>query len=509
MGFSLTSASDAARTAHAPAVAGSIAAAQPGTADAGLFAELFAGQLGGAGSAAANDMGAVLGLTAKPASLLPQTAEPLLPAGKPVGGKGKPAAEDVVQNPSAKPVDDALLAQMQAVMPPPLRPATPPPPLAAGDDKLADTPADNTVSSVLISPEAAAEAMRQASAPYLPSVRDAQVGSQAAVQTPTTPPVAVLPPQADSGLPRPGQEGVRQPLVERQPSSLPPLESSLQPQAPLQPRQAQAVGATVTSHAANQPVLSGQPDAFRIVPQTTASAGGQGGDMQQPRGELATAVQAGRSRSEVLPSDVRLLFRREAAQAAADMAASQELAAGSQRQMLPPLMAATPPALPPSGGDWRIEQPMASTPQWREAFGQQVGSMVSVGVDSASIQVSPEHLGPLDIAIRFDQNDKAMISVVAANPEAKSIVEGSLPQLVKMLEQSGIQLGGTQVSTQQQHQASQQAQQQAQEQARQQSGQQQPQHGRSPQGMTAAEEAPAERDMATLSSRQQGLSIQA
>jgi flagellar hook-length control protein FliK len=172
-----------------------------------------------------------------------------------------------------------------------------------------------------------------------------------------------------------------------------------------------------------------------------------------------------------------------------------------QRQILPPVLTTAAPAT--AAQTWRIDPPMARTAEWQSAFGEKVGSMVALKLDSASIRVSPENLGPLDISIRFDSQDQAAISVVAANPEAKAIVESSLPQLARMLENSGIQLGSTQVSTQHQ----QQAQQQAQEHAQQQAGRQ----GRQP-GHAAGQEAALpepEPALSAVSTRQNGLSIHA
>jgi flagellar hook-length control protein FliK len=245
--------------------------------------------------------------------------------------------------------------------------------------------------------------------------------------------------------------------------------------------------------------------AAQTVPVLAQQAGQQSGFAARDETPMPTVAASAHGKPDILPADVRLMFRKEMQQAGlAEQAASTavheaaEMVAG-QRQILPPVLTSTAPGA--VAQEWRIDPPMARTAEWQSAFGEKVGSMVALKLDSASIQVSPENLGPLDISIRFDSQDQAAISVVAANPEAKAIVESSLPQLARMLEHSGIQLGSTQVSTQQQ--AQQQAQEQAQQQARRQ--------GRQPGHKTAQEPALPEPELAlsAVSTRQNGLSIHA
>lgn len=509
MGFSLKAAADAARTPHHAA---GMPAAESSGLDAGLFAALFAGQLGEAGSVlAANDRAATLAQDAvSPGSSLPSQATPLTAA------KTQDADTGAADAASRQSVEAALLAQMQAVMPPP-PPQAPPLPSSAdaavGREDGAGTVTVSAAVAVAAMPAMAVAAGGPDATHHTAVARHGEAATRPVLQ-PAEPvhgdglPASQMPAGALPAVANPQTAAAAAPLATGQVAqvvqSVMPRQPSLASSAERPSLARQAVtGAAVATPTASPSALSLSQDAFRVpLPATAADA--------ERAVAPAPTVSAGRARAEVLPADVRLLFRRELTPAS-DAAASQDLAAGSQRQMLPPLMTAPAPLAVPAAGDWRIEPPMADTPQWREAFGQKVGGMVSMGVGEASIQVSPEQLGPLDISIRFDPQERAMISVVAANPEAKSIVEGSLPQLVKMLEQSGIQLGSTQVSTQQHagQQAQQQGQQQAHEQARQQSGQQHAGAGRQPHGLATAEDGRAERDMPAISSRQQGLSIQA
>lgn len=496
MGFSLKPAAESVRTAHAAAMAGSIAASQTGATDAaGLFADLFAGQFFAAGQTeAANDTPASATITALP------TAKP----------QAKAVPEEALT--AAQP-DAALLAQMQAAVlqPPPADKALPLA-RAAEPDSADNLPvqenttlqADDTASQVmalgqavqttvqLAQAQAAAPQANPAIAPPLPSSVSPALPSLPAMAATAAAPALNAEPQ----------------LAVQVQSVAVPAAGARSPAQSGSERSGNGGSQTVAAAAASPFSLSSPLNAMQAVQQAASSGSpdqsGAGGGADKPFVPAAETLTGKRQRSDILPADVRLLFRRDAADATADTAATLDTATVGQRQILPLTMPSAPAVQPASGSDWRIDQPMANTAPWREAFGEKVSSMVTMNLDTASIQVSPEQLGPLDIAIRFDQQDRAMISVVAANPEAKGIVEASLPQLVKMLEQGGIQLGSTQVSTQQQ--ASQQAQQQAQEQARQQSGQQGRQRDASP---AMPEEAVAERDIAVSALRQQGLNIQA
>ena len=107
MGFSLKLASETAITLPGIASSPATAATQAGAADAGLFAELFAGQLGAGGTADGSELTTALGLAdSKPANLLPGN-EPL------PEGVGKKARRSPAANPQPG-ADEALLAQMQA-----------------------------------------------------------------------------------------------------------------------------------------------------------------------------------------------------------------------------------------------------------------------------------------------------------------------------------------------------------------------------------------------------------
>lgn len=173
---------------------------------------------------------------------------------------------------------------------------------------------------------------------------------------------------------------------------------------------------------------------------------------QQPASATPTAADSAR-RSDVLPGNVRLLFRPEPHAGGNELSEDRAIAQVDSSQSM--LSNAANSLLPHRGHDnWQeIRQPMTpGSSAWRQEFAEKLGNLVQFKLDSASIKVSPEHLGPLDISITFDPQDKARIAVVAANHAAREIVESGLPQLGKMLEQSGIQVSSVEVSSQAQQQ---------------------------------------------------------
>lgn len=486
MSFSLKPVSHSATAAIASQSAAAPAAGAPAaTAGDGLFASLFAGQLGEGGQGQQADLTSLLGLpVATPATLLPATPgvhdTPVTQAEAPLAAQ--PAGADA-----------AMMMQMSGLLQPP---ASLPPPVqekqalpALGDSaqqQQQDQPGqpDQALlaaqAGMAALPLAAQQAAAPASQPAQAAIVTAKDVAQAAsvvAQEATQP---ALPPATQAQL--------------RIDAIVPKRDAGVLP-----PAAAPEVGKLQADKAGQTTVL---PPA-QTVPVLAQQTAQQNSFTARDDTPMPAVAASARGKADILPADVRLMFRKEMQQAGSTVALEAADVVAGQRQILPPaLTAATPAVAAPA---WRIDPPMARTAEWQAAFGEKVGSMVSMKLDSATIQVSPENLGPLDISIRFDSQEQATISVVAATPEAKSIVESSLPQLSRMLEQSGIQLGNTQVSTQQQ--AHQQAQQQAQEHARQQAGR--PGGGRNHE--TAGEAVLPETELARagVASRQNGLSIHA
>lgn len=79
------------------------------------------------------------------------------------------------------------------------------------------------------------------------------------------------------------------------------------------------------------------------------------------------------------------------------------------------------------------------TPAWREELGTQLTWMAHRGVESASLRLSPEHLGPLEVRISMHAGE-ASVWFGAANADTRSALDQSLPQLREMFASQGLVL---------------------------------------------------------------------
>ena len=88
-----------------------------------------------------------------------------------------------------------------------------------------------------------------------------------------------------------------------------------------------------------------------------------------------------------------------------------------------------------------------NAPAFREAFASRILWMVKDGVQMASLRLNPPQLGAVNIQIVVNQSEAVVNFVVQTDP-ARDAIEQALPQLRNLLGQSGLNLGGAQVSSQ-------------------------------------------------------------
>lgn len=89
---------------------------------------------------------------------------------------------------------------------------------------------------------------------------------------------------------------------------------------------------------------------------------------------------------------------------------------------------------------------------WDKGLGDRLVWMVKGGVQEAKLQLSPRHLGPIDIKVSIN-HDQASVSFAAHNPHTREALEAAMPRLRDMLNDQGLNLAQSDVS---QHQAGQQ-----------------------------------------------------
>ena len=118
-------------------------------------------------------------------------------------------------------------------------------------------------------------------------------------------------------------------------------------------------------------------------------------------------------------------------------------AAGTDLTALAGLMR-SPAAVSPRGGTERsIDVPLSDS-SWSHAVAAQVQLMAGANVQSATLRLSPEHLGPVEVHIDL-QSSQINVNFVAAHPETRSALEQSVPTLRALLAHGGLTLGQTQV----------------------------------------------------------------
>ncbi len=108
---------------------------------------------------------------------------------------------------------------------------------------------------------------------------------------------------------------------------------------------------------------------------------------------------------------------------------------------------APPPRLE-MGGDGRttlvvhkIDVPVGH-PRWAESVGHEVRLLVERGVPSATLKLSPEHLGPVEVRIDLS-GDKANVWFGAAHADTRAALTDAIPRLREMFAGAGLTLGDT------------------------------------------------------------------
>lgn len=174
------------------------------------------------------------------------------------------------------------------------------------------------------------------------------------------------------------------------------------------------------------------PAADDTTPANTAATGHKGG-----QGLLAAADSA-TTASTVAELAARISEPPAAAAQATNSFAAMHAAALANLQA--PAAQAAPSPVP-----LHVATP-ASSPHWPEEVGNKVSWMVNNTESHAELTLTPPQLGKVEVSITVS-GDQTSAQFVAATPAARELIEQSLPRLREILEQSGINLGQTDVGT--------------------------------------------------------------
>lgn len=77
--------------------------------------------------------------------------------------------------------------------------------------------------------------------------------------------------------------------------------------------------------------------------------------------------------------------------------------------------------------------------EWKDQLGAQLNWMVENGKHSASLKLTPEHLGPVEVRIDLNQNQTS-VWFSAANADTRTALEQALPRLRELLSEQGMSL---------------------------------------------------------------------
>src|SRR5437868_735552 len=85
-----------------------------------------------------------------------------------------------------------------------------------------------------------------------------------------------------------------------------------------------------------------------------------------------------------------------------------------------------------------LHQPVGSS-AWADELGTRMTLMASRGQHSASLRLSPEHLGPLEVRIAV-RDDQASVWFGAAHADTRAAIEQALPRLRELFASQGLSL---------------------------------------------------------------------
>jgi flagellar hook-length control protein FliK len=201
---------------------------------------------------------------------------------------------------------------------------------------------------------------------------------------------------------------------------------------------------------------------------TTATASGNGSSAQTGSSSATTAV-ADATGPSAAPTDPSLLAALNSLQVGASDAATAtavlgtDSASGSSPSAGQPATAptgattfhaiangmqgVTAAAAQTTAVERSISTPMTDR-NWSGEVAGQVQWMVNNNIQSATLQLSPEHLGPVEIHIDV-QASQVNVTFSAAHPDTRSALEQTVPQLRSLMASGGLTLGQTSVQHQQ------------------------------------------------------------
>jgi flagellar hook-length control protein FliK len=214
--------------------------------------------------------------------------------------------------------------------------------------------------------------------------------------------------------------------------------------APPQDSTANAIAGSVAAGAVLSAALGMSPTA---APASQSATGSTSGDSSVAVGGASSAAK----QVAQFAVDELTLGDASADSASADASLLQNKSAAPDSMQPQPTSSLTPNGLPemmrglssssaPAGAVERTISVPVSDRNWSGAVAGQVQWLVNSNIQSATLQLSPEHLGPIEVRIDI-QPSQVNVSFTASHPDTRSALEQSVPQLREILANGGLTLG--------------------------------------------------------------------
>jgi len=123
------------------------------------------------------------------------------------------------------------------------------------------------------------------------------------------------------------------------------------------------------------------------------------------------------------------------------IAATSDAQANAALQIQPQ---STPADNAPEPVSLSLNAPMQQGNRWAAEFGDRMAWIANNRFNSATLQVNPPQLGPIEVRILMS-GDQAAVSFVAVQPQTREAIQQALPVLASSLASQGLSLGQTSV----------------------------------------------------------------
>jgi len=118
--------------------------------------------------------------------------------------------------------------------------------------------------------------------------------------------------------------------------------------------------------------------------------------------------------------------------------------ADAQNNQAIPLQSAGMPADIAEPVSLSLNAPMQQASRWAAEFGDRLAWVANNRFNSATLQINPPQLGPIEVRILMS-GDQAAVSFAAVQPQTREAIQQALPVLASSLASQGLSLGQTSV----------------------------------------------------------------